>query len=157
MGSGLRPPDGPGMTIAAEIALQHELRLSNEGDEAALRCRDARLPDHRPPAAMYRRRLPDDPRPDRRRCDEIGLALDCRGPGALRQVDDGARGAERIGERHDRAAVKDCGNRAQLFSHRHLRDDFLGRGAGEFDAQELGKRQLGSADSLKMIQLSSPL
>ena len=65
-----------------------------------------------PPAAVDRCCLPDHLRPERRRRDKIGLALDRRGPSALRQVDDRPHRAEGIGERHDRAAMKDGGNGA---------------------------------------------
>ena len=47
------------------------------------------------------------------RCD-LGLALDRGGAGAFRQVDERAGGAERIGKRHDGAAVKDEGTGAEI-------------------------------------------
>ena len=44
-------------------------------------------------------------------------------PGPLRQIDERAHRAERVGERHDRAAVKHRRNGAEILSDGHLGDD----------------------------------
>src|SRR5580704_8227058 len=56
----------------------HQLCLGHQRDEAALGGGDPGLPHHGAPAAMHRRRLAGDPGAERRRGDEVGLALDRR-------------------------------------------------------------------------------
>jgi hypothetical protein len=74
----------------------------------------------------------------------------------LRQIDDRAHGAERVGERHDRAAVQHGRYGAKILPDGHLGDNSFRCGADELDAQEFGKRQLGFIHPVEQIQLKVP-
>src|SRR6266536_2082582 len=50
-------------------------------------------------------------------------------------------GAQRVGVRHQRAAMQDRGSRAEVIAHRKLALDTLWRDAEELDAQKLGEGQ----------------
>src|SRR4051794_28473115 len=78
----------PSRIARPSVLGQYHLGLGHDRDQAAGLGADAGLPDLRAPAAMDRRRLADQRAADRRRRDEVGLALDRRGPRALGQVDD---------------------------------------------------------------------
>src|ERR1700730_8596465 len=134
--------------------LEDELRLGDESDEATLTGRNAGLPDHRPPAAVDRRRLCDPPGADRRWRAKIGFALDRRRARPLRQIDDRAHRAERVGECHDRAAVEHRRGGAEILTDGHLGDNSVRRGADERDAQKLGKGQLCIIHPVEQIQFA---
>jgi hypothetical protein len=94
---------------------------------------------------MKRRALAGERRADARAGDEVRLRFDGRRPRALRQVHERADAAERIGERHQRAAVHGFAGRAQIGPHLHRRDDALGRRFDERDAHQPGEQVLQHA------------
>lgn len=131
----------------SSICGEHHLRLGDERDEPAVRGGDARRPNLRAASAMDRRRLADEPRAERRAGDEVGLAFERRRAGAGGQVEDRAGGAERVGKRHERAAMHDRRVCAQFRAHRQLGDDPLLVGGDEGDAEQFGKGQLQRAEA----------
>ena len=60
-----------------------------------------------------------------------------------RQVDERAHRAERVGERHDHAAVQQTGGRAQLLAPRQAAGDLLGARRGQLDPEQSGERHQG--------------
>jgi hypothetical protein len=91
---------------------------------------------------MQRRRLSIGGLADRNGGKEVGLALDRRRAGALRQIHHRSHGADIVGERHDGAAVNDGGHRGDLVAHEEFGRDPLRRNVGQFDAEEIGERRL---------------
>ena len=70
---------------------------------------------------------------------KIGLGLDGGGGRAGGQVQDGANGAERVGERHDRSAVHAIAPVRVLRTDHDAADDAVGLGREDLDADVLGE------------------
>ena len=75
-----------------------ELRLGHDGGELAVGAGDPGLPHHGGAAAVKRRGLGLDFLAERAGGEEVGLALDRRGGGACRQVEEARGAAEIVGE-----------------------------------------------------------
>ena len=93
-----------------------------------------------------------------RSTDEVGLALHRhRGRLALAQIGEGADAAQRIGERHQRAAMQDRGQGAKVVAHLHLGLEEIGLGAGERDAEQLGERHHHVVQLVEVLRHPSTL
>ena len=79
---------------------------------------------------------------DRNGGKEIGLALDGRGTGALRQIHHRGDAAEIVGERHDGAAVQNVRDGCEFVANGKFGLDAFRRNVGELDAEKFGERRL---------------
>ena len=75
---------------------------------------------------------------DRNGGEEIGLAFDRGGARAGADIRHRGGAAERVGERHDGAAVQDAVGIVVHVPHRQLALDPLRRNVGDLDAKEIG-------------------
>jgi hypothetical protein len=129
---------------------QRHLSLRHERDQLAVLGLDPCQPDLRAAAAMDGRAAADEDRAGLRAGDEIRLALERRRSlRAVGQVDEGRRAAERVGEAHDRPAVREAAERAEVGSDDHARGDGVRLDARELDAEQLCERQRIGVDAVQ--------
>src|SRR5262245_14616032 len=79
---------------------------------------------------------------DRNGCEEIRLALDCRGGLARLEIGGRRSAAEIVGERHEGAAMHDAETVIEVVTRNELRGDPLGRNMCDLEAEQFGKWRL---------------
>jgi ABC-type multidrug transport system ATPase subunit len=114
---------------------QDRLRLRDLGDPPALGVEHVGLNHDRGPPHVQRssHRFGE---AGAHRPEEVRLGLDGAGGRSLGQVEEGADGAQRVGQRHQRAAVHDSAGRAHLRPPGQTPANLLGSGAGGLDPQQ---------------------
>src|SRR6185312_15164747 len=135
-------------------ASQHQLRLRDLRHEPAAFVAQPGFPDLGAPAAMQRNALRDQPGADRRTGEEVRLALHRRRGLPLTQIQHRADRADRVGERHDRAAVNGVAKRAVLLPHHQFRDHAFRRRVGDGYAQQ--PRQPDRSQQLRRFHRALP-
>ncbi len=125
----------------ARARQQHHLGLDDEREQASRRVGDARLPHHGGPAPVERRRGGAHGALARAR-EEVGLRLERRRGGALRQVEERGRGRDGVGQGHDRSAVEPAADRLEVVADRELGDHAIRGRLDEAHAEQLGEAPL---------------
>jgi hypothetical protein len=125
--------------VVPDQLAEYRLCLRDLGDTALLGVPHVGLDDDERAADVKRLRHPlDVTLPDR--AEEVRLRLDGRSRRpAVREVEEGTDAAQRVSERHQRAAVQHSGGRAALRRPVHPPHHFVGLGLRDLDAE--GARQ----------------
>ncbi len=118
------------------FGVQYQLCLGHYSAQSPVFGAHCRLPDHRGPSPVKGRRFARHGRSDRSRSDELRRGLDSGRTLVGIQVQDGTDRAQRIGKRHQAAAVDDVADRAQVSPDFHGGHDLLGAGLDESDTKK---------------------
>ena len=128
---------------------QHQLGGAEQRHRATVGVGHGRVPELRRPAAVDERRLAVDRRPRLRAAEEVRLQLDGgEANRPLRQIEDAAVAARRVGEPDDRARVDVAVRRHVLLLELEARADGSVSGLLEVDSE-----QAGEADRAHLLQL----